>query len=119
MESKSYRVIERPLGAGEIRKGGEHLADVFYRLQVIQCITLIESSNRKVEIPGQIEISGQLHVKEANGMHFKVMQGISPGGLLTLHLSDGRRLDVYVIKSDSTKGIYRIVCGSSRGFVSD
>ena len=117
MSRKSYKVIESPNGVGELRKAGEHLAGVSYRLQVRQEFNISESVSGQAEIPGMLEISGEVTVIEAERMQAHVLQGMNSGELLTLHLSDGRRLDVYAPKGDPLSGTYLVVPGSPSGFV--
>ncbi len=117
MSRKTYRVIESPTGVGELRKAGEHLAGVSYRLQVRQEFMISESVSGQEEIPGIQEISGEVTVTEAERMQVQVLRSMSSGELLTLHLSDGRRLNVYATKGDPLSGTYRVVPGSPAGFV--
>ncbi len=113
MNRRTSKVIERPVGTGEICKAGEHVAGVLYRLEVRQEILISESLNGQQELPGQLEISGEVTVSEAERMQAQVMQIMNSGSLLTLHLSDGRTLDIYAPSADPISGTYRVTGGSS------
>lgn len=115
----TYKIIETPGGIGELRKAGVHLAKVFYRLQVRQEISAGEVAAGKEEAAGILEITGEVSISQDEPMQNQVMKGMNSGELLTLHLVDGRRLEVYAAQGDAFTGAYRIIPGGSRAFISE
>lgn len=113
MSPPTYKTIETPSGSGELRIAGAHLAKVFYHLQVRQEIVVGESAAQ----PGGLTITGEVTVSQDEPMQSQVLRRVGSGELLTLHLADGRRIDVHASKSDSVSDAFRIVPGSSTGFV--
>lgn len=109
MSTPTYKTIETPSGSGELRVAGAHLAKVFYHLQVRQEIVVGE--------PGGLTITGEVTVSQDEPMQSQVLRRVGSGELLTLHLADGRRIDVYASKSDAVSDAFRIVPGGSTGFV--
>ncbi len=114
---KTYKMIETPGGIGELRKAGAHLAKVFYRLQVRQEISAGDSARGQAEPPSVLEITGEVSISQDEPMQSQVMKSMNSGDLLTLHLADGRRLEVYANKGDTFTGAYQIVPGSAHGFI--
>lgn len=119
MTRKTYKTIETPSGIGEIRKNGEHLANVSYYLQVRQEITISENlRGEKDETLGQISITGETTINENERMTPQVLSNMSSGEVFTLHLSDKRRLDIFAVKGDPLSGRYQIAPYGSAGFIS-
>ena len=114
----AYKIIETLGGIGELRKAGAHLAKVFYRLQVRQEISAGEVTVDKVEAVGILEITGEVSISQDEPMQSQVMKSMNSGELLTLHLADGRRLEVYTAQGDAFTGAYGIIPGGSRAFIS-
>jgi len=121
MTRKTYKIIETPSGIGEIRKNGEYLANLSYYLQVRQEITISEIlRGEKDEVPGQISITGEITINENERMTPQVLSDMSSGEVLTLHLSDRRRLDIFVRAPTGgpLSGKYQITPYGSTGFIS-
>ena len=116
---KTYKTLETPSGSGELRAAGAHLAKVFYYLQVRQEIIDGEPTTNQTDTPGQPDIVGEVTVSLDEPMQAQVLRRVGSGELLTLHLTDGRRLDVYATKVEASSDAYRIVPSSSAGFISD
>lgn len=116
MSTTTYKTLETPSGSGELRKAGKHLAKVFYHLQVRQEMPATESATGAEKAPGVFEIAGEVSVSQDEPNQAQVMNSLNSGELLTLHLADGRRLDVYATKGDVLTGAYRIVSESPTGF---
>ncbi len=111
MDGKMYKTIETPGGIGEVRKGAAHIAKVFYRLTV----------RREINAGGEAalgapEIIGELSVSQDEPMQSQVARNMRAGDLLTLHLADGRRLDIRAT-TDGSSDAYRIVPDNANGFV--
>jgi hypothetical protein len=119
MTNNTYTTIETPRGSGELRRAGAHLAKVFYHLQVRQ-ETIADglTAGPKVK-PGQLDIAGEVTVSQDEPMQTQVSKGMNSGDLLTLHLADGRRLDVYATKGDAFSDAYGIVPAGPTGFISE
>jgi len=70
--------------------------------------------------PGLLDIAGEVTISQDEPMQTQVARRVGSGELLTLHLDDGRRLDVYATKGDEFSDAYRIVPASSpAGFISE
>ena len=115
----TYKVIETPGGIGELRKAGAHLAKVFYRLQVRQEIGAGDSAAGKAAPVGVLEISGEVSISQDEPMQSQVARSMDSGELMTLHLADGRRLEVYASKGANFTGAYQIIPGGSQAFASE
>ncbi len=118
MSATTYKTIETPSGSGELRVAGTHLAKVFYHLQVRQAIVVGELTAGAGQ-PDGLTITGEVTVSQDEPMQAQVLRRVGSGELLTLHLADGRRLDVYATKSDSVSDAFRIVPGGPTGFISE
>lgn len=118
MTRKTYKTIETPSGIGEIRKSGEHLANVSYRLQVRQEIIVSESFSKKEEIPGMAIISGEITINQDERMKSVILNNMSSGESFTLYLSDNRRLELFASKGDPVSGKYQVSPFGSQGLVS-
>jgi hypothetical protein len=119
VSTKTYKTLETPSGSGELRKAGKHLAKVFYHLQVQQEMTADESVAGAEKAPGIFEVAGEVTVSQDEPNQAQVVNSLNSGELLTLHLADGRQLDVYATQGDRLTGTYRIVSGSPAGFTSE
>jgi hypothetical protein len=115
----TYTIIETPGGIGELRIAGAHLAKVFYRLQVRQAIGAGDAAAGQEAPAGSLEISGELSISQDEPMQSQVTRKMNAGELLTLHLADGRRIEVYTAQGDAMTGAYRVTPGGSRGFVAE
>ena len=121
MSRKMFKTIETPSGNGEISKAGKHLAYVSYRLQVEQEFLIIELvGGKKEEAPSGIQnISGEVTlINEEERM--PMLNTMNSNQSLTLHLADGRRLQIVVAMTggDPFYRTYRVFAPSSAGFVS-
>lgn len=121
MSIPTYKTLETPSGSGELRIAGAHLAKVFYHLQVRQEIVDGEATagaGQADKLNG-LTITGEVTVSQDEPMQAQVLRRVGSGELLTLHLADGRRLDVYATKSDAISDVFRIRPGGSTGFISE
>lgn len=116
---KTYKTLETPSGSGELRAAGLHLAKVFYHLKVRQEIIVGEPAGGQADGLGPLEINGEVTVSLDEPMQTQVLGRVGSGELLTLHLTDGRRLDVTATKEDMLSDAYRIVPSNSAGFISE
>lgn len=119
MSNKTYKTLETRSGSGELRAAGAHLAKVFYHLQVRQEIIVGGSATSQADTPALLEIAGEVTVSQDEPMQTQVLRQVGSGELLTLHLGDGRRLDVYATKGEAFSDAYRIVPTGSAGFISE
>lgn len=119
MSNTAYRTIEKPSGSGVLRVGSAHLAKVFYHLQVRQEIVADEATLAPADSPARVSIIGELTVSLDEPMQPQVLRRVGSGELLTLHLADGRRLDVCATKRDATSDVFRIVPVGPNGFMSE
>jgi hypothetical protein len=115
MINKTYKTLETPSGSGELRVAGAHLAKVFYHLQVRQEIVGGEAA----DMARGLDISGEVTVSQDEPMQTQVLRRVGSGERLTLHLADGRRLDVYATKGEGFSDAFRIVPAESTGFISE
>jgi len=106
---KTYKTLETPSGSGELRVAGAHLAKVFYHLKVRQEIMVGEPATDQAEGLGPLEIAGEVTVSLDEPMQTQVLGRVGSGELLTLHLADGRHLEVTATKADALSDAYRIV----------
>ena len=116
MSGKTYKTTETPGGIGEVRKAGVHVAKVFYRLTVRREIIPGEAAGAK-ESYGAPEISGEVSVSQDEPNQSQVLKSMGSGELLTLHLEDGRRLDIHATKGEGYSDAFRIVASDATGFV--
>ena len=100
----AYKIIESPIGVGEVLKAGKHLCKVYYRIQ-----------HRENTETGIGEISGDVTVDEAERMSVEVLNSMMSGQVFTLRLADNRSLQVFFNKGDAFTGVYRVV-NSGNGF---
>ena len=119
MSTSTYKTIETPSGSGLLRVAGAHLAKVFYHLQVRQEIMAGDATSAQADQPAKLSIIGEVTVSQDEPMQAQVLRRVGSGDLLTLHLADGRRLDVCATKRDTTSDVFRIVPVGPTGFVSD
>jgi hypothetical protein len=99
------RVIERVLGEGDLVREGETVLRAGYEL------TLYQNWSEKDGVlqPGHYEVEG--HLLAASEALDRALGTSAP---LTLHLDDGRRVDLYVINTEGT-----ITSADHRGFYPD
>lgn len=116
---KTYKTLKSFSGSGELRAAGAHLAKAFYHLQVRQEIIDGEPAAGQAEGTGVPDIVGEVTVSLDEPMQAQVLRRVGSGELLTLHLTDGRRLDVYATKAAAPSEAYDIVPSNSAGFISD
>lgn len=112
------KTIETLGGIGELRKAGAHLAKVFYRLQVRAAIGASGAAPGSAEAANTLEITGDVSISQDEPMQNQVRQTMTSGELLTLHLADGRRLEVYIAQGETFTGAYRIIPGGAKAFIS-
>lgn len=116
MSAMTYKTIETPSGSGELRVAGAHLARVFYHLQVRQEIVVGEPASGPATPLNGLNITGEVTVSQDEPMQTQVLRRVGSGELLTLHLADGRQIDVYATKSDEVSDAFRIVPAGSTNF---
>jgi len=112
---KTYKTLETVSGSGELRAAGAHVAKVFYHLKVRQ-----EVLNGEPALPhdNPLDITGEVTISQDEPMQAQVARRVGSGERLTLHLNDGRRLDVFATKGTLLSDAYRIVPASPAGFTS-
>jgi len=94
----AYKIIESPIGVGEVLKVGKHLCKVNYRLQY-----------RENTETGVGEISGEVTVDEAERMSVEVLNAMNSGQVFTLRLADNRSLQIFFNRGDAFTGVYHAV----------
>jgi len=104
--------VETPGGIGQITKAGKRLAKVFYRLQIQQ--EVIPGDPATYGLP---EIGGDVSVSQDEPMQSQVMKSLSTGELLTLHLEDGRQLDVFATRTSEFSDSFRVVQANGASLV--
>lgn len=119
MSNQPYQTIETPSGSGVLRVAGAHLAKVFYHLQVRQEIAASEAASAPADTPRRVSIVGEVTVSQDEPMQAQVLRRVGSGELLTLHLADGRRLDICATKRDTASDVFRIVPVGPNGFTSE
>jgi hypothetical protein len=83
------RIVEQPAGDGDVFSGGARVGRVHYHLAVYQHFSEHEGES----VPAHLEVEGRMTAigdLDVAGCH---QRGVE----LTLHLVDGRRLDLLVI----------------------
>jgi len=113
----TYKTLETPSGSGELRAANAHVAKVFYHLKVRQ--EIVEPAAGQAGGPGVLDITGEVTISQDEPMQSQVARRVGSGELLTLHLNDGRRLDVYATKGEPYTDAYRIVAANPAGFTSE
>lgn len=92
------KIIASLSGIGNLSKDGRALAVVGYRLSVYQELEPTEASivpHQKLD--GSLSVEGKIRARETR-VNFDLLGGIV-GDTLTLHLDDGRCLDIVVRNS--------------------
>jgi hypothetical protein len=117
MDKRIQKLIERPNGHGEIYKNGERLVAVYYSLLVKRIFFVGTSPKGDVEIPGDWVITGQVAITGPERRQPEVIQGMTSGGLLSLHLADGRRWESISPASESLGGTFQVFSRSPEGLV--
>lgn len=102
MARKTRTLVESPTGKGGLHRQDEFIREVAYRLTVSQEVT--ETDPGREPIKGQMEIGGKV-IAPNNPIGVADLTGEE----LTLHLEDGRRLDLFI--SDPTGRVAHIVGG--------
>jgi hypothetical protein len=96
------RLVEQPMGDGELFQEGGRLGRVHYHLGVYQ-----HFSGDDRPVPANLEVEGRITGDDALDI-----AGLSRLGLeLTLRLADGRALDFHILREDGTihstaRGLY-------------
>ncbi len=113
----TYKTLETPSGSGELRAANTHIALVFYHLKVRQ--EIIEPVAGQAAAPAVLDIAGEVTISQDEPMQSQVARRVSSGELMTLHLNDGRRLNVYASKGETYSDAYNIVAAPPVGFSSE
>lgn len=98
------RLIEQPVGDGDLMEEGGRLARVHYHLDVYQ-----HFSDEGEPVPAHLEVEGRITAPDdldIPGLHRLGLE-------FTLHLADGRALDFRFVHEDGTirstaRGLYRL-----------
>ena len=96
------RLVERVLGEGDVVRDGVSMVRVGYELALYQEWTPRDGHL----VPGHFEVEG--HVMAPTDVLESLMGTQSP---LTLHLDDGRRVDLYVLNPEGA-----VTPADERGF---
>lgn len=99
------RILETPSGSGTLRVAGQHLAQVFYHLQV----RVVLVGGEPTPGPGALEITGEMTVSQDEPMQAQVLRRVGSGERLTLHLGDGRHLEITASPSLPPSAAFRIL----------
>ena len=83
------RIVEQPAGDADVFSGGVRLGRVHYRLSVYQHFSEDESES----VPANFEVEGRVTAIDGVDLGECHRSGVE----LTLHLVDGRRLDLLVM----------------------
>jgi hypothetical protein len=97
------RLIDQPVGDGEVFLGGLHIARVHYHLSVYQHFSDIEGES----VPANIEVEGRITPLDQVDLLDLHRRGLE----FTLHLADGRRLDFSIANEDG------MIRSTGRGFM--
>lgn len=102
--------VESLSGSGELRVAGAHLAKVFYHLRVHRANPAEDPAvGLAGDVGGGWDITGEVTISQDEPMQAQVMRRMGSGEALTLHLGDGRQLEVYAAPAEAVSGVYRIV----------
>lgn len=91
MDRQESRRVEVHQGDGQLSRDGTLLGDVSYTIEIYQTFHIVTpvSGQGREEIPGVKESVIDIDVESVNPRELR------RGGTLTLHLSDGRTLNVF------------------------
>ena len=95
------RLIEQPVGNGDLFQEGGHIGQVHYHLDVYQ-----HFSEDGEPVPAHLEVEGRITGPEALDTSSLRRLGLE----FTLHLADGRALDFRFVHEDGT------IHSTGRGF---
>ena len=87
MERRVKRIVERPHGVGELKKGNEIIAAVIYSMTVMREMIIIDNFDGRTEVDGVGQINGSLKFIEKDKI-------IDQEEVYTLWLADGREIDI-------------------------
>jgi hypothetical protein len=109
MERRERRIVEKPRGAGKIKKGDEIIAEVFYTIIVTKEVIFIDNSDGHTEVDGVGQINGNLKfvIKEKE---------IDPEGVYTLELADGREFDISIPFANFQSKDYEFIVRDGKNF---
>lgn len=99
---KTYQTLESLSGYGVLKLANAHLAKVFYHL-------LVRQASPAGDATRQLEITGEVNVSQDEPMQTQVLRRVGSGEVLTLHLADGRQVDVIAAKGNPLSDAYQIV----------
>src|SRR5690349_9053428 len=83
------RIVEQPSGDGDLFSGGTRIGGVHYHLAVYQHF----SEDERQAVPANLEVEGRVTAADDLDLARCHESGVE----LTLHLADGRRLDLLVL----------------------
>jgi hypothetical protein len=98
---QNYRIVEIPTGTGEVWKGNKVIGKVDYRLIVQQDFSMVHTLAGSRQTGGQKSITGWLTGEDASNLTEK--------GMLTLRLTDGRKIGFFVKYADFSNGYAEVV----------
>jgi hypothetical protein len=88
------RLIEQPIGEGDVLEGGTHVGRVQYHLSVYQHFSEVEGE----PVPAAIVVEGRIEPRN----DFDRSRFSHGRAELTLHLADGRLLDFLIVDEGSS-----------------
>lgn len=91
--STKQKVAERPAGRGKLFEEQQLVCDAAYELTVSQTIHIARTFGETEEVEGLRSITGRVGADDLMGLF---------GRSLTLHLEDGRRLNVIITDGKGT-----------------
>ncbi len=109
MPTPTYETIETPSGSGELRRAGEHLANVFFYLEVRSEGHPGATAAGSAETPGPLDITGTVSISQDEPNQPSIAKIMLSGDVLVLHLGDGRCLEVRATPGDAFSGDFHIV----------
>jgi hypothetical protein len=101
---QNYRIVEIPTGTGEVWKGNKVIGKVDYRLIVEQDFTTIHALAGSRQIGGRKSVTGWLTGEDASNL-------LEKGGL-TLRMTDGRKIGIFIKYSDLSNGYAEVIATS-------
>ena len=110
MERREWRIVERPHGVGNLKKGKGAIAGVIYSIIVKKEIIIIDNfGSDRQEIDGMGRIEGNLRFIDKS-----IKVGIEE--IFTLELSDGREFDISIDMTNPLVTDYKFIIRDAKGF---
>jgi hypothetical protein len=109
MGKRERRVVERPRGIGNLKKGNEIIAGVTYSIIVSKDIIIINNFDGYSEVDGVGQINGRLKFVEKDIK-------IEPDEIYTLELADGREFDISIPLANFPSKEYEFILRDGKNF---